>query len=87
MGKDNLAKLLLGNSGTTTTSQGDGVDKRKQSLYFPDTMVNELKEEAKRLDRSLSWVVQRAWILARNEIRQIPSVTRGGDDLSFGDDE
>lgn len=51
-----------------------GSDKRKQSLYFPEIMLQEIKDEAARLDRSLSWVVQRAWKLARTEIRKIPSV-------------
>jgi len=55
-------------------------DKRKQSLYFPETMLAEIKDEAARLDRSLSWVVQRAWKLARNDIRKIPSVNDIGDD-------
>lgn len=32
---------------------------RKQSLYFPDGVVEELEAEARRVDRSLSWVVQR----------------------------
>ena len=56
------------------TSNTTRSDKRKQSLYFPETMLAEIKEEAARLDRSLSWVVQRAWKLARNDIRKIPSV-------------
>lgn len=34
-------------------------DKRKQSLYFPEAMLNDLQREADRLERSLSWVVQR----------------------------
>lgn len=42
---------------------GDGgrvsTDKRKQSLYFPEAMLKELQREADRLERSLSWVVQR----------------------------
>jgi uncharacterized small protein (TIGR04563 family) len=49
-------------------------DKRKQSLYFPESMLTEIKEEAARLDRSLSWVVQRAWKIARLEIKKLPSV-------------
>lgn len=49
-------------------------DKRKQSLYFPETMLQEIGEEAKRLDRSLSWVVQRAWRLAKAEIKKLPTV-------------
>ncbi|MEZ4373448.1 MAG: TIGR04563 family protein [Polyangiaceae bacterium] len=37
-----------------------GSDKRKQSLYFPEAMLQEIKDEAARLDRSLSWIVQRS---------------------------
>jgi uncharacterized small protein (TIGR04563 family) len=57
-----------------------GSDKRKQSLYFPEAMLQEIKDEAARLDRSLSWVVQRAWKMARLEIKKIPSVNDIGDD-------
>jgi uncharacterized small protein (TIGR04563 family) len=49
-------------------------DARKQSLYFPETMLQEISEEASRLERSLSWVVQRAWKLARQEMKKIPGV-------------
>ena len=49
-------------------------DKRKQSLYFPELMLKDIQREADRLDRSLSWIVQRAWKTARLEIRKIPSV-------------
>ena len=57
-------------------------DKRKQSLYFPESMLQEIWEEARRLDRSLSWVVQRAWKIARLEIKKLPSVNEvdGTDD-------
>ena len=58
-------------------------DKRKQSLYFPESMLQEIKEEAARLDRSLSWVVQRAWKLARLDIKKLPSVN----DVSGEDEE
>lgn len=51
-----------------------GSDKRKQSLYFPEAMLQEIKDEAARLDRSLSWIVQRAWKTARLDIKKIPSV-------------
>jgi uncharacterized small protein (TIGR04563 family) len=49
-------------------------DKRKQSLYFPEEMLKEIGAEATRQDRSLSWIVQKAWKAARKEIRNIPSV-------------
>lgn len=55
-------------------SNNRGSDKRKQSLYFPEAMLQEIKDEAARLDRSLSWIVQRAWKLARTDIKRIPSV-------------
>ena len=48
-------------------------DKRKQSLYFPEEMLKEIKQEAVRQDRSLSWIVQRAWLIAREELQRIPS--------------
>jgi uncharacterized small protein (TIGR04563 family) len=52
----------------------DKTDKRKQSLYFPETMLDEIKVEAGRLNRSLSWVVQRAWKVARQDVKKLPSV-------------
>ena len=49
-------------------------DKRKQSLYFPEDMLREIQIEANRQDRSLSWIVQQAWRIARTEIMRFPSV-------------
>lgn len=49
-------------------------DKRKQSLYFPEEMLKEIQDEATRQDRSLSWIVQQAWRIARSEIMRFPSV-------------
>lgn len=49
-------------------------DKRKQSLYFPEHMLEEIQAEATRQDRSLSWIVQQAWKVAREEIKKFPSV-------------
>ena len=49
-------------------------DHRKQSLYFPEDMLEEIQREATRQDRSLSWIVQQAWKVARADIRKMPSV-------------
>lgn len=49
-------------------------DKRKQSLYFPDEMLAEITSEARRLDRSLSWVVQRCVKVAMAQIKALPAV-------------
>jgi uncharacterized small protein (TIGR04563 family) len=51
-----------------------GTDKQKQSLYFPKEMLAEIMREAIRLDRSLSWMVQQAWRIARNEVGKLPSI-------------
>ena len=50
-------------------------DKRKQSLYFPEDMLEEIQREALRQDRSLSWVVQQAVRRAMPDIKRIPSVS------------
>jgi uncharacterized small protein (TIGR04563 family) len=49
-------------------------DKRKRSLYFPDNILREMQSEAKRQERSLSWIVQYAWRIARAELMRLPSV-------------
>ncbi len=51
-----------------------GTDNRKQSLYFPEDMLEEIQKEATRQDRSISWIVQQAWKVARTDIRKMPSV-------------
>ena len=47
-------------------------DKRKQSLYFPEEMLKEIQAEASRQDRSLSWIVQKAWRASRKELARYP---------------
>ncbi len=49
-------------------------DSRKQSLYFPAEMLEEIQKEANRQDRSLSWIVQQAWRIARVQMKKMPSV-------------
>ncbi len=48
-------------------------DKRKQSFYYPEDMLEEIIFEANRLDRSLSWIVQKAWRVARGELMRYQS--------------
>ncbi len=45
-------------------------------------MLKEIQDEAARQDRSLSWIVQKAWKIARKEIMKYPSVNEfpGEDD-------
>jgi uncharacterized small protein (TIGR04563 family) len=55
------------------------MEKQKQSLYFPEDTLREIAKEANRLDRSLSWTVQQAWRLAREEIKKFPKASWPGD--------
>lgn len=57
----------------TPERPGSTSDKRKQSLYFPEDMLKEIETEAVRQDRSKSWIVQKAWMIARKEIKKFPS--------------
>jgi uncharacterized small protein (TIGR04563 family) len=43
---------------------------RKRSFYFPDWMTREVEAVAARLDRSVSWILQRAWKLARADMHR-----------------
>jgi uncharacterized small protein (TIGR04563 family) len=77
--------LAFPNAHTGDERQGSkmgGTDKRKQSLYFPESMLDEIQKEAARLDRSLSWIVQRCVKVALPEIRKLPSVN----DVEDGDE-
>ncbi len=47
-------------------------DERKVSVYLSDAEFDEIRREAHRLDRSISWVLQRAWIIARGPLQQVP---------------
>lgn len=49
-------------------------DKKKQSLYFPVSMLSEMQDEASRQERPLSWIMQQAWKLSREKIRTYPGV-------------
>lgn len=60
-------------------------DKRKQSLYFPEEMLKEIQQEAARQDRSLSWIVQKAWRLSRKDIMKFPGVNEVDEEGSEDD--
>jgi uncharacterized small protein (TIGR04563 family) len=59
-------------------------DKRKQSLYFPEEMLKEIQAEATRQDRSLSWIVQKAWRSSRKELGKYPSANDPGAEETNG---
>jgi uncharacterized small protein (TIGR04563 family) len=50
-------------------------DQRKQSLYINESVLADMKSQAARLDRSLSYVVKLAWAKGREQIVAMPSVS------------
>lgn len=69
-----VSQCRLGTDITEDSGNMAGTDKRKQSLYFPESMLKDIQHEATRLDRSLSWIVQRCVKISLPEIRKLPSV-------------
>jgi uncharacterized small protein (TIGR04563 family) len=47
--------------------------KKKVTLYFNSAMLSETQKEALRQDRSISWIIQAAWRIARDEVKRMPS--------------
>jgi len=47
--------------------------KRKVTLYFNAAMLAETQKEALRQDRSISWIIQACWRIARDVVKQMPS--------------
>jgi uncharacterized small protein (TIGR04563 family) len=52
--------------------------KRKVTLYFNAAMLAETQKEALRQDRSISWIIQAAWKIARDEVKRMPPALSGG---------
>ncbi|MBA2663461.1 MAG: TIGR04563 family protein [Bradymonadaceae bacterium] len=54
--------------------------KKKLTLYFSEDLLNETKQEALRQDRSLSWIMELAWKIARERLQEMPGVDEYCDD-------
>jgi uncharacterized small protein (TIGR04563 family) len=52
--------------------------KKKVTLYFNSSVLEETQREAIRQDRSISWIIQAAWRHARDEIRRLPDYGQNG---------
>lgn len=46
----------------------------KQSIMLDPEMLLELKAEAARQNRTMSWLVQRSWILAKDRLRSMKTI-------------
>jgi uncharacterized small protein (TIGR04563 family) len=52
--------------------------KKKVTLYFSAGMLEETQREAIRQDRSISWIIQAAWKIAREDVRRLPGYGQNG---------
>ncbi len=48
--------------------------KEKLTLYFPPELLEEAKREAQRQERSISWIMQTAWMVARDHLKAMPGI-------------
>lgn len=46
---------------------------KRAVVYLPHELRAEIDHEAARLDRSTSWLIRRAWLLARDRLRAMPA--------------
>ncbi len=60
-------------SSGTRYSAADASNNLRQTLFFPLEMLDEIREQAKRQDRTISSVMQQAWCLAVSEIEKTPA--------------
>ena len=47
-------------------------NRSKKSIYIQETILKELEDEAKRQDRTISWLLKRAWLESREKIKSYP---------------
>ena len=52
--------------------------KKKVTLYLPEELLEKTKAEAIRQDRSLSWILQMAWVMSQDELAKFPTVPLAG---------
>lgn len=52
----------------------DGLPRSKVTAYLPDVRIDWLQRQARRQDRSVSWLLDQAIIIATGEIERFPPV-------------
>lgn len=55
--------------------------KKKITFYLSEEMLLETKQEALRQDRSLSWILEVAWQIARERLQGMPGIDELLDDV------
>ena len=45
---------------------------KKTSVYLPGDTLSQIRTEAARLDRSVSWLITRMWAISKDTLAQMP---------------
>ncbi len=69
-----MSEKLMG-PGYWYAKHGRSVEPR-QTVYIETWVAEEIKMEAARQERSVSWIMQRAWALAKAELRRMPGAQK-----------
>ncbi len=77
MAKNNPLGISLPDDDVTPKKRGrstdkNKVDRRKQSLYLAESILDEALAIAAKLNRPLSWVFQTSFNLAKDQLNQMP---------------
>jgi uncharacterized small protein (TIGR04563 family) len=48
--------------------------KNRKTIYLPKEIREEIEAEAQRQERTVSWLLKRAWLESRGKIKGYPSV-------------
>jgi len=48
---------------------------QRTSVYLPGTTLSQIRAEASRLDRSVSWLIAHMWSLCQDQIKAEPSLS------------
>jgi uncharacterized small protein (TIGR04563 family) len=51
-------------------------DNERRTIHIPRDLMDHVRLQAERLDRSVSWVVRRALSVGLGEVEQLPSMAR-----------
>ena len=69
-----------GGSPSVDHEMQDPTKRRKVTIYVLPALIEEIARAADLHDRSASWIVRRAWKIARAEISRLPVRKRPPDD-------
>lgn len=55
-------------------------EKSKSSMYLGEAMMDEIRREAERQDRPISWLIRQAWEIAKPTMAKFPTAPPGSCD-------